>query len=205
MPIQLELRVTSGKPIYRGHDHYWSVIRDLAKTGDFSPVQIEDRSNDRDGKCIADFLKRLELAGFLSLIKPYDRNSAKVYRLVKRQTMTPSINRDGTVGKLGSGQLNMWNAMRALPKFDALELSLTAATEDTPVQKATALAYARNLANADYLQVLRAGGPNVQRIWRLKPSMNTGPRPPKILRCKAVYDTNKCQIMGKQIAEEVAA
>ena len=31
MSIQLELKVTAGKPIYRGHDHYWSVIRDLGK------------------------------------------------------------------------------------------------------------------------------------------------------------------------------
>ncbi len=29
MSIQLELKVTAGKPIVRGHDHYWSVIKDI--------------------------------------------------------------------------------------------------------------------------------------------------------------------------------
>lgn len=212
MPIQLELRVTSGTPIYRGHDHYWSVIRDLAKTGDFSRHEIEGRSNDRDGKCIADYLKRLELAGFIlsvepsaAIASPLDRKSPKIYRLIKRQVNTPSINRDGTLGKLGSGQLHMWNAMRSLPRFNSMELSLAATTQEISVQKATALGYARHLQDAGYLQILRPGGPNVQRIWRLKPSMDTGPRPPKILRCKAVYDVNKGRIMGTQVAEEVAA
>lgn len=212
MSIQLELQVTTGKPIYRGHDHYWSVIRDLAKGGNFTRREVAQRSNDRDDYCIADFLKRLEKAEFVEVVSKEKQPNPhggffhfNVFRLLKRPIATPAIARDGTVGSQGLGQVNLWNAIRTLSGFNSPELAIAATTKTIEVQTATARRYCRHLQDAGYLQIVRSGGPGVPRIWRLKPSMNTGPRPPKILRCKAVYDTNKNKIMGTQIAEEVAA
>ncbi|WP_298815431.1 hypothetical protein [uncultured Roseibium sp.] len=60
MSIQLELRVEAQKPIYRGHDHYWTVIRDLGRNGNlFTFQEIDLRCNDTDGECIGEFLRRL--------------------------------------------------------------------------------------------------------------------------------------------------
>jgi hypothetical protein len=213
MSIQLELKVTAGKPIYRGHDHYWSVVKDLGKNGRlFTFHEVALRSNDRDDHAVADFIKRLHAAGYLERVEQRtvanpEGGTARhnVYCLVKRQAVTPIINRDGSLGTQGLAQLQIWNAMRALPSFSSIDLAVTATTPDVGVLKATANRYARHLQDAGYLQILRLGGAKVQRIWRLKPSMNTGPNPPKILRTKAVYDTNRKVIMGTPIAEECAA
>ncbi|WFE92283.1 hypothetical protein K1718_13235 [Roseibium porphyridii] len=212
MSIQLELRVTAGKPIYRGHDHYWSVIRDLGKNAHFTKFEIAQRCNDPTDKCIDDFLGRLKKAGFIETVKTTYGPTAKngrarrdVYRLVRRPATTPLLNRDGTVGIQSLGQANMWKAMRAVSQFNKHELAVVATTDEVTVSVETASRYARLLDQAGYLQVLKAGGPGVPRVWRLKPSMNTGPKAPKILRSKMVYDSNRMEIMGRPQAEECAA
>jgi ribosomal protein S8 len=212
MSIQLELKVTAGKPIYRGHDHYWSVIRDLGKNAHFTKHEIAQRSNDPTDKCIDDFLGRLKKAGYVETVESTFGPTAKngrarrdVYRLVKRPAATPIINRDGSVGQQGLGQLHMWNTMRALGGFNKHELAVASTTDEVSVSVETASRYARLLEDAGYLQVLRPGGAGVARIWRLKPSMNTGPNAPKILKSKIVYDANLQEVMGTPIAEECAA
>lgn len=218
MSIQLELKVTAGTAIYRGHDHYWSVIRDLGRNGNlFTFQEIDLRCNDADGEGIGEFLRRLIRAGFLEVAETRRVSTAgtgptnqkvfhqKVYRLLKRPSATPCINRDGSIGKQGRGQEQLWNAIRTLKAFDARELAIAASTEDVSVGVETARTYVFHLENAGYLQVLRAGKGRTASIWRLRPSMNTGPKPPKILRSKMVYDANRNEIMGKPVAVEVAA
>lgn len=209
MSIQLELRVTTGKPIYRGHDHYWSVIKDLGKDKrHFTLHEVALRSNDRDDKAVADYMKRLHAAGFLEVVEQrYLGGSAYqyVYRLVRRQVPAPMINRGGELGNQGLAQLQIWNAMRALPGFSLTELAVTATTPNVEVPRQTAKRYVTHLNAAGYLQVVRESTTRIQGIWRLKPSMNTGPNPPKILKTKMVYDTNRKQIMGAPVAEECAA
>ncbi|QFT70718.1 hypothetical protein FIU93_28295 [Labrenzia sp. THAF35] len=214
MSIQLELTVTAGTPIFRGHDHYWSVVRDLGKDRrTFTRREVALRSNDRDDTCVGDFLKRLHAAGFLEVIDQKRlANTAgggtalhNVYRLLKRPSATPIINRDGTPGTQGLAQLHLWNAMRALSSFTLIELAVSASTDSVEVPRETAKRYVTHLSRAGYLQVLRQASPKVQQIWRLKSSMNTGPNPPKILRTKVVYDANRKEIMGRPVAEECAA
>jgi Mn-dependent DtxR family transcriptional regulator len=213
MSIQLELKVTAGTPIYRGHDHYWSVIKDLGRDkGLFTRREVALRSNDRDDHAVADYIKRLHAAGFLEMVEQQTLANPEggtsrhnVYRLIKRQAATPIVRRDGSLGTQGLSQLQIWNTMRALPSFTSIELAVSASTATIEVPQATANRYARHLQDAGYLQIMRAGGAKVQRIWRLKPSMNTGPNPPKIMGAKIVYDTNRKQIMGTPVAEECAA
>ncbi|QDG74430.1 hypothetical protein [Labrenzia sp. PHM005] len=213
MSIQLELRVTTANPICRGHDHYWRVIRDLTNDGDtFTRRDVAQSANDRTDKCVADFIKRLVAAGYAEIIEQRQHDAMSndigifnVYRLLKRPARTPIVNRDGTLGVQGLAQFNMWTSMRALNSFDSVELAAVSSTDKVEVQKTTAQRYARHLQDAGYLAILRPGAPNVGRIWRLKPSMNSGPNPPKILRSKMVYDTNLKKIMGTPVATEVAA
>ncbi|MCB1473805.1 MAG: hypothetical protein KDJ68_13225, partial [Rhodobiaceae bacterium] len=62
--------------------------------------------------------------------------------------------------------------------------------------------YAQALEKAGYLSVRDPGGPGRGRAYRIKPSMNTGPRPPAILQMKAVWDQNRNEVMGRVLAEE---
>lgn len=213
MSIQLELRVTPGDPIYRGHDHYWQVIRDLGKdNAEFTLAEISSRSHDRFNKCIRDFLHRLLKAEFVEVTRTFTVKPSRglpteysVYRLLKRPTKTPIINRDGSEGTQGAKNANMWTAMRCLSQFTKHELAISAATDDLPISVASAKTYIHHLKNAGYLLVLREGKARTPAIWRLKPSMNTGPEAPRILKTKIVYDVNRGQVMGAPVAEECAA
>ncbi|ADZ70091.1 hypothetical protein [Polymorphum gilvum] len=213
MPIQLELKVTAGTPVYRGHDHYWSVIRDLGAGGGlFTRDEVCKRCNDPTDRCIDDFLGRLKKAGYLKVVRsefgPTARGGkarADVYELLKRPAQTPIVNRDGSIGTQGLGQAQMWTAMRSLPHFTKHELAIVASTELVRVAVEAASRYARLLEKAGYLQVVRGGRPGTPRVWRLKPSMNTGPQAPKILTGKVVWDANRQQVMGTMDAVEVAA
>ncbi|MBD8890922.1 hypothetical protein [Roseibium litorale] len=209
MPIQLELRVTSGTPIYRGHDHYWSVLRDLGKDGrEFTLREVALRCNDRQDKCIKDYMRRLKAADILQSVRtePNETGTTRdVYRLLRRPVATPQVNRDGSIGIQGLGQQYLWNAMRSLSAFDKHELSVTATAGDVTVTVTTALSYCRALEAAGYLQIVRPGRPGLTRMWRLKPSMNTGPQAPKILTGKIVYDANRQMTIGDMTVSEVAA
>lgn len=213
MSIQLELQVTTGTPICRGHDHYWRVIRDLGSDGrTFTRRDVAQSSNDRGDHAVADYIKRLHAAGYLEvteqlrLASPEGGTSVhNVYRLLKRPSRTPIVNRDGSHGIQGLAQLYMWMAMRTLDRFDSTELALSATTDEVAVGRSTANRYARHLASAGYLTILRKGGARVQRIWCLKPRMNTGPNPPKIVKSTMVFDANLKKIMGNPVATECAA
>ncbi|WP_428527106.1 hypothetical protein [Roseibium sp.] len=213
MSIQLELRVTPGVPVYRGHDHYWSVMRDLGKNGaEFTLAEIASRSNDPRDKSIGDFLQRLIKAEIVAVSRSYNEPTARggsvkhnVYRLMSRPTKTPVVNRDGSVGQQGEKNANMWTAMRCLSQFTKHDLAISAATDELPVSVNSAATYIQHLFKAGYLLVMRPNKSRVPAVWRLKPSMNTGPEAPKILKTKLVYDVNKGRVMGAPLAEECAA
>jgi len=208
MSIQLELRVTAGTPIFRGNDHYWSVIRDLGKNkAKFTMQQLAMRCDDASVDRAAEFVRRLVRAGIAEVVSGDEpgRKRTRVYRLLKRPAPTPCLNRDGTPGKQGRVQDQIWVAMRSLQSFDISELTIASSTDEIVMKRETVEGYVHHLSGAGYLQVLRKGRGATQAIWRLKPSMDTGPRAPKILRSKMVYDSNRKEIMGRPVAEECAA
>ncbi len=206
MSIELRLKVEPGKPVLRGHDHYWSVIRDLGKYGRlFTTKEVAGRSNDPKDRSIADFLQRLRKAGFVEIaakqsLKEGNRQPYH-YRLLKRPLKTPKIRRDGTVVPAGDGQTFMWNAMRALGQFTASELAIAASTEDHSVSRRSALAYSTRLQQAGYLWVVSQGSGGRAQVWHLKQSMITGPQAPMILETKMVWDANREEIVGDAVAE----
>ena len=213
MSIQLELQVTPGSPFYRGHDHYLSVMRYLGKdSAEFTLAEIASRSNAPRDKSIGDFLQRLIKAQIVEVTRTFNAPTKRggsvkhnVYRLLSRPTKTPIVNRDGTIGQQGEKNANMWTAMRCMSRFTKHDLAISAATDVLPISIHTAATYIQHLMNAGYLQELRASRSRNPAIWRLKPSMNTGPEAPRILKTKVVYDVNKGRIFGKPVAEECAA
>lgn len=88
-----------------------------------------------------------------------------------------------------SPELNMWTAMRQLKSFGPRDLAAHASTEDTLITPEIAQDYCRALLGAAYLVVARKAVPGKhQAIYRL--TRNTGPRPPREKRVRAVIDGN---------------
>lgn len=101
--------------------------------------------------------------------------------------------RDGAklalAAKSRSPAQNMWTAMRQMKSFSPRDLAAHSATEDTEVTIEAAQDYCRALLGAGYLAVARKAVPGkVPAIYRL--TRDTGPRPPREKRVRAVIDDN---------------
>mgnify|MGYP000963256396 CR=1 FL=1 len=202
MSIILALRVDPGTPIRRGRDHYWTLIRNLTafdRDALFDATFILERSQDVDLSSIRRDLTTLERAGFLARVQA---GGVTMWRVVQRPTRLPSLSADGRVVETGQGA--MWNAIRALGSFTHAEVALAASTEELPISPIAAKSYVLRLAGVGYLKVERTATSKRQARWRLRPSMNTGPLPPRILRTKLVFDPNRNEVVGLSDAEEVS-
>lgn len=204
MSIVLKLVLAGSKRVLRGQVHFWRMMREQhAEHGQFSVASIDAASNARR-EDIRKFMRSLLAAGYIEVVGEVASHSSpeKLYRIVRNQAECPRLTKSGSQQ---TGQRNMWNLLRGPMGRDGInarDLAVFASTEETPITFETAKSYIRTLAQAGYLACLVKGGPGKLAIWRLKPSMNTGPLPPMILRSKLVYDQNADRIMGDLIAEE---
>ncbi|ADZ72427.1 hypothetical protein [Polymorphum gilvum] len=209
MAAILTLKTIAGRPVLRGYEHVWSVILDLTRTGaPFTKHDIDQGCCDPGDNVVTDYLRRLRLAGVIEEIgaEGADRRyQRRVYRLCRRQAEAPRLRRDGSEAPVPIQQL-LWNTMRHLLRdgWTAKELADFSSTDEVRVSVVTAHSYAKHLAAAGYLHCVVPGRPRHLAKWRLKPSMNTGPKPPRLLRTHTVYDPNTNDVYGTPVTEEVA-
>jgi hypothetical protein len=208
MPFLLELELKDVR--LRGHDHYWDLIRNLGKGGEvFTLVDVVGASNAHKAT-IGDFVKRLVRAGILETAgaRGEGRWSQKAFRLLESPRETPSLRRDGEKGDYGRSRQQMWNVIRGPQARDGIagdELAMLAATDDVSVALPSAKEFLQRLEKAGYLTVIQKAANNRLTRYRLKPSMNSGPLAPKLLRARIIYDPNNRTIVGSIAAEEVAS
>lgn len=189
--------------IPRGHAGYWQIIRELDRIGPWSVATAAGQTNARR-EAITDYVSRLCKAGIAERVGAYQGpvTSLPLYRLLRRPIDYPRLRRDGSES-LPTGQEQMWRAIRALGTFSYLELAHAASTDDVQVAPAAAKTYVNRLGRAGYLVPVQPGKPRTATIWRLKPSMNTGPLPPLIMRTKLIWDQNTQEVMATDPAREV--
>jgi hypothetical protein len=193
-PAALPLRI----PV--GWDAMWSGIRMFDSDGPWTVSAVASWSGAHIAS-VRDFVRRLVAGGIASAL------DGGMYRLKESPKETPRLRRDGSKAP-PCKQQQMWVAMRALARFSTAELAMAASTDDAKVDEVAAQSYIVRLHAAGYLAVVtpakrRIGG---RAIWRLKPSMNTGPRAPQVMRTRFVWDPNREAVMGgPAAAEEVSS
>jgi hypothetical protein len=178
-------------------DRMWAAMRDFGVGNVFSVAEIMLLSEQR-ADTVLPYVKGLGIAGYVKAdrerptLRP--RREFQWFTLVRDIGVdAPRVDADGKPVTQGIGGEQMWNAMRAMKgAFGARELSIAASTEDHAVALATAKRYARELARAGYLAVVResTGGRHTERLYRFIRSRNTGPRAPLITAQKQVMDGN---------------
>lgn len=192
MPIILKVKIGESRPILRGHDHYWSVIRRLGAEG--ATFTANDVSMDCEPGVeadIRDFVRRLCKAGIAR------RDDAGRVELLQRSMFTPRLARDGSENLQWRGRQQMWNVMRRhVGGFTARQVALDATTDDVVVTEPAARAYCKSLAKAGLLLEGRGSG---RGLYRLTGSGNTGPKAPKVLASQLIYDENLRSIVGNEI------
>lgn len=148
---------------------------------------------------VQDYVKGLLKAGYLRVSEEYRVRGPAVRRIhdLVRDCgwEAPRVGRDGHAVLQGAVNEAMWSTMRRLfliGDFDYRELAAHASTRSRAISQNTAQTYVLRLAHAGYLvQVQAASGPRARLArYRLRKTMDTGPRAPRILRSKAVFDVN---------------
>lgn len=192
------VRISARVP--RGYEGFWQVIRELDKRGEWSIASVYAHTNLRHKPTVSDYIRRLVRGGFAAVATEHPTKHTspeKLYRLIKRPASAPSLRRDGTLLSLPAQQ-RMWNAIRSAQQFDLKWLAFAASDESGPIHGKTVQRYTHHLASVGYLAELSPG------IYRLKRSMDTGPRAPKILRLHVVFDANRSEVIGSDDAEAEA-
>lgn len=203
----LKFLVPPGKRVLRGHEHFWSVIRELDARGPWAIGDVHSLTNSVDRSTVRDYVKRLVAGGFAHVTATGTEVQPR-YRLIKAPLVAPKLRRDGSVAVQGRGQVQMWNVIRgpmSREGFTFKDLALYGSTEALAVKEVSAKSYVKHLAAAGYLLCVRKGRPQHPAVWRLKPAMNTGPKPPLILRTQIVFDQNRNEAIGPVTAREVEA
>lgn len=189
MPRKEKLKIRPGR------DGIWAAIRTM-KT--FYLADILERCD--CGKDQArGYLNALAQAGYVEALPRPDCGAAYAFRLIRDCGVhAPQIDRDGNPLPI-NGRQRMWMAMKALKTFSYRDLSLAAQVSDVDAKF-----YTRWLLRAGYLSV-------TNRKWQTKdtmtfvPSRDTGPKPPKIRKDKAVYDRNLNKIIWSPERDRRAA
>ncbi|WP_153001044.1 hypothetical protein [Thiomicrospira sp. XS5] len=150
------------------------------------------------------YLRGWERAGYLSVEPCAQRGQAKVYTLVKDTGVNPPrVNVKGKPITQGDKRLQMWNTLRITRQLNYRELAAMASTDDQPIAVNDAQDYLFNLYRAGYLiQVSPSCNSGTLAVYRLKPAMNTGPKPPLVQRTQVVIDQNLRQVVWPR-GEEV--
>lgn len=91
----------------------------------------------------------------------------------------------------GDRQHAIWNAIRSLRSFSAVELAVASSTEEMPVSQDAALDYINGLVRAGYVRSTGTAHRSRTRMFAVLPARNTGPRAPIVDRgTTASFDLN---------------
>ncbi len=206
MSIALNIAVAKQAPVRMGQAYYWSLMMDAEMKGQpFSVNGIYALCGPTSKQSISEFVGMLENAEIVRREVESAERAATLYRVVKRQSATPSFKRDGTliVDHMTARQA-LWNAMRSpffSKGFSLVDITKYASTDTLSINERSARNYILRLVQAEYLIALQRGTPAKPAIWRLV--RNTGPASPKLLKTHVVYDPNAEKIFGKPETVEV--
>jgi len=129
-----------------------------------------------------------------AIVRAWEQDGAciNVQRGVGRRNLyrvVAEFQRTREAGTGGSVPVNLWTAMRGLRSFTPTDLAAHSSTASVPVKLEAAQGYCQALLKAGYIKVERTAVPGRREaIYRL--IRNTGPRPPRERRVRAVWDDN---------------
>ena len=200
-PIHITASERNGKSY--GRQAMWDAMR---KAQTFTPQDIALASR-RSASSVREYIARLMAAQIVVAVGIEDeprRQSPRCQRTIHKLVRdtgheAPRLTPDGK--PLIESRDQMWRTMKMLSAFTAPDLAIAASTDDCTVSPTDANDYCKHLYRAGYLALLHPGGPQGKSVFKLLPSMNTGPHAPKVQRTKCVFDPNRNAIMWHEEIE----
>lgn len=181
--------IAAGHP-HKGYKAYWAaILKTAAANGGAFTIREIDGACNTHKRTIRQYVNALVLAGYAEH-NGYADYQAKVYFLKLRPTEAPRLKHDGTHVIMGRGREQIWRAMQMHKNFTKKDLVVFASTDEQTVTETAVKEYLTFLHRAGYLALVSKSKPGTPARYRLKPDMNSGPKPPLIQRVKAVFDQN---------------
>ena len=142
---------------------------------------------------VQDYLRGLMAAGIVEKTGAGKPFTLATYRLVRDTGVdAPRVRKDGTLLP-PSGRTRMWRVMRMLRSFTPHELAHIASLADAPVAESGAARYCRWLAKGGYLRA--------EERYAFVRARDSGPKAPRILRGKELFDPNTGEVVYQPKAE----
>lgn len=198
----------------RGPEHYWRIMRELSQCGGFTIPDVAGCTNGVAFNTVKAYAKALLRMGAIEKVgarSARSKNTANLYRVAIKNRVAPVVRRESYAGRRGVIQDRLWNTMRRMRDFSIAELCFTASAGDMEIKPHTADQYIRRLAKVGVIMVVepyRKGAPGAAGAragrYRLRPSANTGPKPPKIFKAEIVFDSNRNAVIGETSASEAS-
>jgi hypothetical protein len=185
-----------------GPEQFWTAMRDLTKrNGGFSWREIYINSDGVGRDAARRYVVACAKAGHIKQIDM--RGREKIYIVTRQSAKTPLIvMRDGDPGARGQHRQHIWTAMRTLSVFTAREIAAAASTDEVRINVKTVERYIHQLRTAGLVTYMQNAGKSGASTYRLKPAANSGPRAPRILQARFVYDANLKKVVGDASTSE---
>jgi hypothetical protein len=188
----------SETPLLKGREAIWYLIR---KCKQFSIIDLEnesyeDKSTDSQApETIRGYVKALTKANILEAIPKGEGFSARQYwKLIDdKGLIAPRVNAQGKLLPETAHQ-QMWRAIRILKTF-TIDTLIASISTKTKVTVTNTQAYVSALYKAGYLTAAKPANPSQRTTYKLKPTKNTGPKPPRLYHVKNLYDPNLNQVV----------
>lgn len=159
-------------------DVAWATVQTMPQFG-YAELSISARISERS---VGRLVRAWASEGRLIVIREPKNNQRGLWKVDPAFLRKPAI-RPRTVEEC------LWTAMRQIKAFSPRVLAANAAVPDIEITVEVAQAYCRALLAAGYLRVARkAEHGKTEAIYQL--IRNTGPRPPREKRVRAVIDDN---------------
>ena len=197
----------------RGPEHYWPLMRKAGSAG-FTVRDVAGCSNGPTFSTVKGYIKRLRDMGAVEVAGDAEGRKAKratLYRVKVETIKAPVVRRPEYTGKRGQVQELIWQTMRDGVSYDLRKLAVEASTDACEVSYSAVRTYVGFLVHAGIVVVdapmtrsvpgRRPGA--VGGVYRLRPSANTGPKPPKVIR-RQVWDANTETFVGEALPARAA-
>ncbi len=195
-PAQLEM--IGGKS---ARQRIWEELRKTEGVA-FEIYPIARRAN-VDDEALKTYLQCLAAGDFVKRVSGRKYKTSTYQLLNDVGIEAPRLTRKGEPVKQGQGAECMWRTLRMLGEMDISTLTAHVSASGVDLKISYAKSYICALRRAGYLTTTLKSTPHRLERFRLKPQMNTGPRPPQVQNVKTVYDPNLNKVMWAEDPEEL--
>jgi hypothetical protein len=183
-----------------GPETLWPAVRMLGSKGYFSVHDVAQAANCAPQTAEA-YLAKLHAAAMVAHAGETNTRS-RLWMLTAKKVLAPFLNGQGNPSHGHEVTLRIWRALKMVKMVSVTTLCNDISDEDFRAPMETVRLYLNALARSGYLDIIPAERACGEQRYRLRPTMHTGPLPPRLMRATLVFDPNRKALAGSTVAAE---